>query len=339
MSRVALMALWEWFKLRRRWMPWILLVLLLLFSQIAIWGPFFAYQNMESSGADVSVGFGDGRPVTVNCRAWLAGDTSGIPPDAPEELVNDLRESCQQRLASQAEQLSILRDAFSLPGSILSVLGNTQALALALLAILTASVFGLEYGLGTVRTILVKGAGRWQYVAGKLALLLIVAGGALGVAVGATVVSSLIAGSLAAEPSLDPEMFGEGTSSTWGDAGLGFAKSWAALVPYVGLTALVTVLARSSAIGMAVGLGYLFAEQILVALLSNLFQWFSNVADFLLVQNINAFVGSGGLGGPAGDGPGVLQASLVLAAYTVLFGALAFWMFQRRDVGGASGGG
>jgi hypothetical protein len=40
-----------------------------------------------------------------------------------------------------------------------------------------------------------------------------------------------------------------------------------------------TVLARSSAAGMAIGLGYHFAEQILVALLSNFFSWFTNVAD------------------------------------------------------------
>ena len=29
---------WEWFKLRKRWMPWILLGIVVIVTQISVWG-------------------------------------------------------------------------------------------------------------------------------------------------------------------------------------------------------------------------------------------------------------------------------------------------------------
>ena len=40
---------WEWFKLRRRWMPWILLAILALVTQIAIWGIWFAFNDTKNT--------------------------------------------------------------------------------------------------------------------------------------------------------------------------------------------------------------------------------------------------------------------------------------------------
>src|SRR5204863_169820 len=71
-------------------------------------------------------------------------------------------------------------------------------------------------------------------------------------------------------------------------------RAQAATLPYIPLTAFVTVLARSSAAGMAIGLGYYFAEQLIVALLTNFFSWFQNVADYLLVRNISGWTGGAG---------------------------------------------
>src|SRR5207253_7704009 len=52
---VANLARWEWFKLRRRWMLWILLVFAILFGQLAVWGSFFSYQNLQSTGGELTV--------------------------------------------------------------------------------------------------------------------------------------------------------------------------------------------------------------------------------------------------------------------------------------------
>jgi hypothetical protein len=38
------------------------------------------------------------------------------------------------------------------------------------------------------------------------------------------------------------------------------------------------------------------AEQLIVALLTNFFNWFQNVADFLLVRNISGWTGAAGGG-------------------------------------------
>ena len=35
--QVALLTRWEWFKLRRRWMPWILLGFVLVMEQLLFW--------------------------------------------------------------------------------------------------------------------------------------------------------------------------------------------------------------------------------------------------------------------------------------------------------------
>jgi len=80
------------------------------------------------------------------------------------------------------------------------------------------------------------------------------------------------------------------------------------------------------------------AEQILVALLSNFFSWFANVAEYLPVHSISAWSGGTGFGGPAAPAD-LAKAGFVLIAYTLVLGALAFWTFHRRDVQGATGGG
>ena len=46
-ANIANLSLWEWFKLRRRWMLWVLLVFAILFAQLAVWGQFFSYRNLQ----------------------------------------------------------------------------------------------------------------------------------------------------------------------------------------------------------------------------------------------------------------------------------------------------
>ena len=48
-AHLANLTRWEWFKLRRRWMPWVLLAVITLFSQIPLWGNFFEYRSQSGS--------------------------------------------------------------------------------------------------------------------------------------------------------------------------------------------------------------------------------------------------------------------------------------------------
>ena len=46
---------WEWFKLRHRWFPWVLLVIFILFSQMLVWVGYLVYRSEGGGGADLFV--------------------------------------------------------------------------------------------------------------------------------------------------------------------------------------------------------------------------------------------------------------------------------------------
>lgn len=341
-ANVANLALWEWFKLQRRWMLWVLLAFALLFGQLAVWGEFSSYKNLQSTGGEVTVprlGAWGGplQPrTTVACNDLLSGDAARQPSDLDPQVVEGLRTQCRQ----QAAQLPLQRayQNLTLPGSMPNALGTLQTLGLILIAILTASAIGIDYGSGTLRSVLTRGTGRWPYLAAKVLTLAVLAALGLLIAMASVAISSVIAGSIAgAAP-------GAATvaAATWSDAGIALWKAWVSILPYLALTVLVTVVARSSAAGMAIGLGYYFAEPLIVGLLSRFFSWYQNVADYLLVRNISAWTGGGGgaFDPLAGRGlPDSTHAIVVLGVYTVALTAIAFWLFERRDVPGATGGG
>jgi len=148
----------------------------------------------------------------------------------------------------------------------------------------------------------------------------------------------VVAGSTIAERIVGTAPMAQSTS-TWSSAGIALWKGWLAMIPYVALTAFVTVLARSSAAGMAIGLGYYFGEQIVVALLLGFFSWGKDVGDFVLVHSISVWTGTAFFGPPGSATGDAARAGFVLLAYTVALVAIALWIFERRDVHGSTGGG
>jgi ABC-2 type transport system permease protein len=337
-SNIANLAVWEWFKLRRRWMLWILLVFALLFAQLAVWGAFFSYRNLQETGGELTVPATlqqqQGRiPRTVRCNDLLSGEPSRQPADLDVQVTAGLTAQCRQQAATLPARLARTYGTFTLPGSIPNALGTVQTLGLILMAILTASAIGIDYGAGTLRSVLTQGTGRWPYLTAKFLTLAVLTALGLLVAVASVALSSAIASGLAGEAPA-----AAGAAATWSDAGIALWKGWVSILPYIALTAFVTVVARSSAAGMAIGLGYYFFEQLIVALLSNFFSWFQNVADYLLVRNISGWTGGAG-GFPGTVLPDQTHAIFVLAAYTLVLGGIAFWLFERRDVQGATGGG
>jgi ABC-type transport system involved in multi-copper enzyme maturation permease subunit len=318
-------------------MLWILLVFAILFAQLAVWGQFFSYRNLQSTGGELTVPASlqqqQGRaPRTVACNDLLSGDPARQPADLDAQVVAGLAAQCRQQASTLPARLARAYQAFTLPGSVNTALGIVQTLALILVAILTASAIGIDYGAGTLRSVLTQGVGRWPYLSAKLVTLAVVALLGLVAALATVAISSFIAAAIAGPPP-------DGTTTArWSDAGIALWKAWLSTFPYLALTTFVTVFARSSAAGMAIGLGYYFAEQLIVALFSSLFSWFQNVADFFIVRNISGWTGgSGGLAG--GTLPDQTHALVVLAVYTLVLGGVAFWLFERRDVQGATGGG
>ena len=96
--------------------------------------------------------------------------------------------------------------------------------------------------------------------------------------------------------------------------------------------------------GMAFSLAYYFVEAILVGILINVFDWFSNVTDFLLGPSVTSWMTEAGIRTtgqgsmfPISHPSSQLHAFLVIAAYSIVLGAVAFWLFQRKDIAGARG--
>lgn len=342
-GNIANLARWEWSKLGRRWMLWILLAFAILFAQLAVWGEFFSYRDLQETGGQIRIPATlqeqAGRPPrTVACNDLLSGDAAR-QPDLDAQVIAGLAAQCRQQAATQPDRLARAHQSFTIPGVFSSALEIVQTLGLILVAILTASAIGIDYGSGTLRSVLTKGTGRWPYLTAKLITLSLIAGAGLLITLATAGISGVVAGAIAGAAPTSAAV----TAPLWSDALKAFGKAWVSLLPYVALTAFVTVLARSSAAGMAIGLGYYFLEQILIALLSGLFSWFQDVANLMLVRNISAWTqppGGGGGTGALGAGPlpDATQAILVLAIYTLALLAGAFWLFERRDVQGATGG-
>jgi len=342
-ARIASLVRWEWFKLQRRRMLWVLLVFALLFGQIAVWGSFFSYQSLAATGGEVTVPASvlpqeaqRGLPRRVACNDLLSGDAARQPTDLAPQILEGLRTTCEEQAARLPERLSSAYQGSTPPGSVPTGIEVLQPLGLILIAILTASAIGIDYGTGTLRSALSQGTGRWPYLAAKLATLAGLAALGLLIAtasiIGASLIAAGLAGSAPSAVAVSP--------TTWTDAGMAVWKAWVSFLPYIALTACVTVLARSTAAGMAIGLGYYFGEQIIAGLLTGFFSWFADVAAYLPVHNISAWTGAGGSFSPAArDATDPTRALVVLAVYTALFLGFTFWLFERRDVHGATGGG
>jgi len=238
---------------------------------------------------------------------------------------------------NRSEQSGDVYASFTLPGSIPNVLGLVHSIGVILVVILTASVLGTEYRWRTIRSILARGTGRWQYLASKIVLLILLAGGALLIVMAVTAVSSLIAGALAGDAPA-----GSSDSARWIDVPIAFGKAWFSFLPYIALATFFTVLTTSSAAGMAISLVYYYAESIVVAIFLNLFTWFETVASYMLGRNVTALMRSGEdtmvlnfvIGGGFGSFPSALHAFLVLAVYVPAMVGLAIWLFRRRDLTG-----
>ncbi len=346
---------WELFKLRQRWMPWALLAIAAAISQLFLWGFFIAYQNDDIT-SDHYIGYSteneDGDPVhfEFSCEdvfddGEMESFVSGLSEEQRSDarvFVTSVREDCVELEEEQARLGDWSREIFVLPSSLSNGLGFIQSIGVFLLTILAVSTMGVEYGWGTLRTALTRGPGRWQFLGSKaLSLVLMAVAGILFLSL-ALVVSSLLAAWLTLGDGGGLAGFGE-----WSSVGIVFGKLVFTLVPYVVLGLFFSVLTSSSGPAISLGLGYLVVELILVGVLSNLFDWFGTVSDYMLGPNVAAWmvhegtrvtVGDATLIGSAGAGlPGPLHGFLVVTTYIVILSVLTVRLFHHKDIAGAKG--
>ena len=340
---------WELFKLGRRWMPWILLGIVVVITQCSLWGSNVAYHSetvqefffgevgpiratLEKDGQSV--------PIALTCADILSGN---IPPEIEALSERERRDLLGDVEAFRADCADIyereeVREGFVLPSSITTGMGAANTIGAILIMILAASVLGTEYGSGALRSVLAKGVRRWQLLASKLLLLLLMAAAGLIVISALNAIASLIAAVIPPD-----EAGGLLDSGKWSDIALTFGKVVYGLAPYVALGAFLTVLTSSSAMGISISLGYYVIEMIATPFLL-LAPWLENIPDFLIGHNVNLWLTQTAFvsvevtrDGVPVDMPGALHAFLVMLAYIAALGAAAFWIFQRRDITGAKG--
>jgi len=238
-----------------------------------------------------------------------------------------------QRVGAPQDVLSEQYGYVVLPGSLDLVYRLAATFGLIGVAILTASVYGSEYSLGTLRPILIRGAGRVPYLVAKLVTLIVASGAALLMVGVLSAASSALAGAL-----VGPPPTGTPPSADWSDALGAFFRCWLPMIPYMAFTGMIAVLTRSTTAALATSLGYYLLEAFAAPTLARSTEdALSHVADYLLLRNINSITG-GGFVGVMGSTLSMSGSALRLALYTALMAAVTVVVFTRRDITGPSAG-
>ena len=343
------LSIWEWFKLRRRWMPWILLAFLVLFPQIGAVSSYFIYRgdiSGDSFQGDVVYGIettdAEGRAVevTFTCAdlqdGTIPASVAALPPPERDSVIGHME---QYRAICEDESgllQSESRKFFILPASISNGLGAAAFMGIVLTMVLAASVMGTEYSWGTLRTSLVSGVARRKFLAAKVVTLLAVAAGGLLVTALALVLTSLLFTVLVRH------VGGDWTEGEWATTFIVFGKTFYGIVPYLLLAVFIAVLTSSTGMGIGIAMGYYMIEAIVTGILVSAFDWFEPVSNFILGPNVAAWLSHDDviqvtIGIRADGDLGAMHYFLVILAYTIALGAAAFWRFEHKDITGAKG--
>ena len=303
----------EFFKLKKRWMPYVLLLVLLATVLIPIVVNYINYNNAvtkypELKDVTMEQSTSTGVSVVVTHEP---GETYTPPSDEDRE---------KQRLVYQVANW---RQTLVLPNSMNGIFNSVPGLGMFLVVFLTASVVGTEYGWGTLRQTLAKGTSRPDYLTAKLLTTAIaVVGGVLIVILTgfiATIITSML---------IDGGI-------VWGSfAGYFFAslgRTLLILAVYLSMAAFFAVLLRSSAAGMAVAAAWFIGESIILALLLSSTGWLAEIARYSISYNTSDLLAMNSLNPPTDLEP-LWQICSIMLAYIVIFTTAAYYFFRRQDL-------
>ncbi len=248
-------------------------------------------------------------------------------------------------LDAQGRRMAL--QTFVFPWSLVSLLDSGQFWGSFIVGVLTSSMVATEYGWGTVRQALIRGQTRSRYLTVKLLGIALLSSAILLTTLGFGIGFSLLATVIAGEPvTLDVP---DGPSAP--ELVLMVLRAGYAILPYGLLTFCLTVVGRSTALGVAGTLLYLLGESILLGILHGLGGPAPTIQAFVLGHNASAVLSANVIGSenfnslafrnnplPA-DVPDPAVGALVLAVYCAIFIAVAYYVFQRRDLGVESSAG
>jgi ABC-2 type transport system permease protein len=236
------------------------------------------------------------------------------------------------------EEIGEIQNLLGLPLAIPFALSILSSLGSVLAVILMASCIGNEYNWRTIRTALICSESRFKLLGAKLISTgtLILIGLAVGVATG--FVMSLITTAIGGY-SFD---FSFATGGYLWDQFLQFWRTFFVLIPYVLLGFLFAIFGHSAMPGIALGIGILFLESLITTFMRLAGGWIAQVPDYLLAANVRAITSLAnlpqgfnqgmGVGNTSVQMPGVIHAFITLGIYSLVFLAVAFYLFRKRDV-------
>ncbi len=336
---------WEWYKLQRRWMPLVLLAIMILVNQVGFWGTYVGYRTEAFSPSfHTSIGNDDEKvDLSFKCADIRGGS---VPPEVAQLDEQGRKQALEQievfrtdSCAGYEGNREAMRMALMFPNSIGFSLWLSQLLWVIVSIILAASAMGVEYGWGTLRMVLTKGTGRWQFFTGKILALALMAVAGLVIVAATVSIGSLIAALTLPAPIDGATLADAGEDRL--EAALTFGRLLGmllyAFLPYMMLALCSAVLTSSAATAIAITLTYYVVERAFVPLLVRFLDWFQAIADYLPVTNVSIWLGPEFSLGGTDEQASILRAFLVLAAYIVILGAATFALFQRRDIAGARG--
>ncbi len=278
----------EVYRLRRRFMPWVLLLLI------------------------VVAGVGFYVVVYASLQAQVEAMRSGAIPSQPgaEEAM---RETLEAMRPDRVQSFGV---------QIVSGLGSVM------LIVFAASHVGTEFAWGTLRTLLAHGAGRTTFLGAKLLSTALFAALFMFVGIVAAILGSYVVQAIAAGDTRGVDLGAVANSA---------GRAYYTFLPYMALASLIALWARSAGAGIAAGLVVLLTEGLVAQLLVSLNTDYAKIVNYGLSRNTSALtrvVTTTSATPEPGFStlPDQGQAAIVLAIYTVVFLALAFWRLRTRDI-------
>ncbi len=278
----------EVYRLRRRWMPWVLLLFMM------------------------GVGVGFYVLIYVSAQAQISAVRDGTLPSQPGQL-EAMQEALRELRPDRVQSFGV---------GIVSGIGSVM------LIVLAASHLGTEFSWGTLRTLLAHGAGRGQFVASKALSLALFSFMFMVVGVVAAIAGSYLVTTMA-----NGSRDGLDLAAVIDRA----AGGYYVFLPYMALTALIALWARSAGAGIAAGLVVYFTESLIAQLLVQFNRDFANIVNYGLSRNASALTRVAVTTSVSPDArfatlPDQTQAAIVLGIYTALFIGLAYWRLRTRDI-------
>jgi ABC-2 type transport system permease protein len=183
-----------------------------------------------------------------------------------------------------------------------------------LIIICTAGIVAKEHSLGTIKLLLIRSKSRSQILASKYVAVLLFT---LSIFV-FTLAVALLGGGL---------VFGFGglSETSWSDVFSHTLYQLIYTVVYVTIAFLASILTRSSGATIGIGMFLVVLEELVVALLSRY-----EFTKYLIFANADLSVYVNGQ--PPMPGMTLSFSAVVIAAYLVLFLAVSFVTFKKRDV-------